>query len=171
MLVGCGCSMGNTPKAKVEEFLNSYRKLDAGVIAELDNDVKKEGYTTSQQEIYKDVLKKQYADLKYTILEEIVDGDDATVTAEIEVYDLYKVQEEAASYLAAHPDEFNNASGVHDKEKFLTYKLEEMKKVKETVKYTLSFSLTKDNSKWAIKELSTDMLEKIHGVYDYNIGE
>jgi hypothetical protein len=43
-----------------------------------------------------------------------------------------------------------------------------MKKEKERVKYTLSFTLVKIDDEWKLDDLTETQREKIHGTYDYN---
>ena len=51
----------------------------------------------------------------------------------------------------------------------MDYRLEQMQDITDTVEYTISFNLTKDDSgNWQINELSQDDLEKIHGIYNYD---
>mgnify|MGYP003494553742 CR=1 FL=1 len=43
-----------------------------------------------------------------------------------------------------------------------------MKNYKDTTDYTIEFHVVKnDDSKWGVQELSTDDLEKIHGIFQY----
>ena len=86
--VGCD-SMMNTPTKRVEEFLNKYQRQDEEVIRQLrdstkmiDTDLDGDNYIE-----YTNIIKRQYKDLTYTIKEEMIDGENATVTVEIEVYD------------------------------------------------------------------------------------
>ena len=58
-----------------------------------------------QKGTYKEILKKQYSDMKYEITDEKYDGDNAVVTVKLTVYDLYKVQKDADKHLADNPDE------------------------------------------------------------------
>ena len=168
-LAGCSC-MQKTAKTRVEEFLDQYRNLSASVLGDLDEVVDSETTLSEEQkEKYRDVLKKQYSDLKYEIVDETYDGDTAVVEAKITVYDLYKAQKDASTYLENNRDEFNDENGTYDSSKFMDYRLEQMQDITDTVEYTISFNLTKDNSgNWQINELSQDDLEKIHGIYNYD---
>ena len=167
-IVGCSC-MKMTAKGAVENFLNQYRNLSASVISDMDEVVDKEtNLNEAQKEKYRDVLKKQYSDLKYEIVDETYDGDTAKVKAKITVYDLYKVQKEATNYLNNHPEEFNDESGNYDSSKYMDYKLDQMEKNNDTVEYTITFNLTKDeDGNWQVTELTQEDLEKIHGIYNY----
>ena len=62
----------------------------------------------TQKGTYTDIMKKQYEDLTYDIKDEVINGDTATVTAEIEVYDYYKINQDAQTYYNNNPNEFNN---------------------------------------------------------------
>lgn len=167
LLVGCSCSMSGTPKKAVEELLNKYKMNDKAVITELDDYVATQSLSDDQKKTYKEILKKQYTDLKYDLTEETVDGDTASVTAKITVYDLYKVQKTAETYLVEHKEEFYDENKVYDKTLFIDYKLDKMKKNTEVVDYTITFTLTKVDNKWTVDQLDDASLEKIHGIYNY----
>ena len=49
--------------------------------------------------------------MTYTIKDEVIDGDTATVTTEIEVYDYYKINKDAEDYYNKNPDEFKSVTG------------------------------------------------------------
>ena len=167
-LVGCSLTR-STAKDAVKNFLDQYKNLSSTVLTDLEEVIKNENFTDSQQEIYRDVLKKQYSDLKYEIVNETYDGDTAVVETKITVYDLYKAQNEATKYLNDHQNEFADDSGIYDNAKFLDYKLDQMKNMQDTVEYTINFNVIKDeDDKWHVQELTTDDLEKIHGIYNYD---
>ena len=162
-----GCTMDNTPTKKVENFLNNYRNLDNSVTSQMDKMINTDNLMSADQKTaYGDVLKRQYQDLTYTIKDERIDGDNATVTAEIEVYDFYKVQTEANKYKTTHESEFMT-DNKFDEEKFMEYKLKQMMNTAERVEYTIDISLTKKDNEWTINELDKTTLEKIHGTYNY----
>lgn len=168
-LVGCSC-MQMTARNRVEEFLDQYRNLSANVLGDLDEVVDSEtDLNEEQKEKYRDILKKQYSDLNYEIVSEEYDGDTAVVESKITVYDLYKPQKDATEYLNEHSDEFNDEEGNYDSSKFMDYKLEQMQDNNDTVEYTITFNLEKnDDGNWQILELSQEDLEKIHGIYNYD---
>lgn len=167
-LVGCGLT-NKTAKDAVEDFLDQYKNLSASVLTDLENVIKQENLNNEQQDKYREILKKEYSDLKYEVLDEAYDGDTATVKTKIIVYNLYKAQSDAAIYLNNNMDEFKNDAGEYDNNKYLDYKLDEMKKVKDTVEYTIEFNCKKnDKGNWEVNELSNSDLEKIHGIYNYD---
>lgn len=67
-----------------------------------------------QKNTYSDIMKRQYEDLTYEIKDEVIDGDNATVTVEIEVYDYYKVNQEAQNYYNENPNEFQDDADTDD---------------------------------------------------------
>ena len=167
VLAGCGC-MKKTAKGAVQDYLNQYKNLSSNVISSMDDVVNDENLTDSQKEKYRDILKRQYQDLKYEIVNEKYDGDNATVEAKITVYDLYKVQKDANNYLTNNGDEFKE-NGVYSNDLFMNYKLDKMKKVTDTVEYNITFNVTKDDKgNYKVNDLSNSDLEKIHGVYNYD---
>lgn len=166
MLVGC--SFSNTPSRKVEELFKKYQTLDSSVVdnLELITEGSAELKTSSDRDKYTKIMKTQYADLKYKIKDEKIDGDDATVTVEISVYDYYKVQKDASDYLENHRDEFLT-DDIYDEAKFLEYKLKNMLDASDRVEYTIDVNLVKENDRWEVVEFDKDTLEKIHGTYNY----
>lgn len=166
MLLTCACSMGNTPTSAVERVLSKYNTNDEEILVELDDYVNESSLTDEQSEKYKNVYLKQFKDMKYEIKEETIDGDTATVTAQITVYDYYSAEKKANEYLTNNPDEFKT-DDVYDESLFTDYKLKQLENVNETVDYTIDFTLTKVDNEWVVNDLTNEQLEKIHGVYAY----
>ena len=160
-----GC--GDSAIKAVEQYLAKYNSLDSEVLADINDIVSKENLDDNDKDTYIDIFKKQYTDLKYDIVSEEYDGDEATIKVKITIYDLYKVQKEASDYLVANNDEFIDDDGNYDSEKFIKYKLDQMKKTSTTVDYTIDFYVVKTNKGWVVSSLSNSDLEKIHGIYDY----
>ncbi|MCI8445171.1 MAG: hypothetical protein HFG15_01905 [Bacilli bacterium] len=171
MFVLVGCDMGemnNTPTKQVEMFLSKYQTLDSSVLEDLDDVVKEEvAFNSKQRDTYRDYMKKHYQELQYDVKEEKIDGDQATVTVEIEVRDYSKLLRTAKNYLEQHPDKFQNEKGEYDDSKFMDYRLEQMKKAKDRVKYTMELTLTKKDKKWQMNALTEEQHQKLHGIYEY----
>jgi len=172
VLIMTGCSIGkdmsNTPTKRVEEYLNNYQTLDSNVITKIDSIVSNEElYNEDQKDTYKGILKKHYQDLNYTIKEETVNGDKATVETEIEVNDYTKALKDAQTYRTTNQSEFLDDNGVFDDKKYADYKLDLLKSSKERVKYTIYFSLTKTNDEWVLDDLTDTEEDKILGIYEY----
>lgn len=167
LLVGCDSVMNN-PTKRVETFLNKYQTMDSEVLTQLDDTLNKDTTLTEEQKKdYKDLMKKQYQNITYTIKDEEVDGDNATVKVEIEVYDFNKAMTDADDYLLENQDEFIIGEDLVDNEKFMDYKIEQMKNTKEKVKYTIDFKLTKINDQWTLDNVDEITRQKIHGIYNY----
>lgn len=164
-LVGCESNMDNTPTKKVEALLNNYQMLDEEVIDDLDTSMDgMENLTSNQIEAYKDVIKSGYQKMTYTIKEETIDGDNATVLAQIRVLNHSKVINDANTYLDENRDEFMT-NDEYDDSLFMDYKLSKLKENNEMVDYTIEFTLTKENNEWTIDELTEEIRSKINGRY------
>ena len=163
-----GCSMDNTPTKKVENYLNSYKNLNSDVLEQMDDIMDKDLIMTdAQKNSYRDVLKRQYEDLTYTIKDEVIDGDNATVTTEIEVYDLYKTNLTSDEYYTNNPDEFKDQDGNPDNSLYLDYRIKQLFNATDRIKYTIDFILTKVDNEWVLNDVDTITTQKIHGLYAY----
>lgn len=192
-----GCSMDNTPTKKVENFLDSYKNQDETVLTQLKEMVDSDALMDEDQKnTYTDIMKKQYEDMTYEIKDEVIDGDTATVTAEIEVYDYYKINQDAQTYYDNNPNEFNNTTNnngvvgdvvegtkdvvegavdaaedavdaVTGDSKFVEYRLGKLKDAKDRVKYTIDFTLTKVDDVWTLNDIDDITRQKIHGLYEH----
>ena len=172
LLILTGCNLGremlNTPTKQVELFLSKYQTLEEDVLKDLNKIVAEEElFNTNQREEYKKIIKKHYQNLTYKIKEEKIDGDAATVTTEIEVTDYSKILSAAELYKTQNTNEFLNENGDFDTSKYTDYRLEKLKEAKETVTYTIDFTLTKKNKEWKLDPLSKEEEQKIHGTYVY----
>jgi len=166
-----GCSMGkmdNTPTKQVEKLLKAYQTKDDIVITQMNTTVDNDPTLTTDQKLkYKDILTRQYTDMNYKIKDEVINGDEATVTAQIEVYDYYKVVSEAENYLATNPTQFATSDGAYDNNMYLDYKFNQMDKATDKVTYTIDFKVKKIDKEWQVEDLSDIDREKIHGLYAY----
>ena len=167
-----GCSyegtMLNTPTKKVEMFFSNYQTLNQDVMDDLDKVVdEEERFNTKQREIYRELMKKHYQAIQYDVKDERINGDEAEVRTEIEVIDYSKILKNTDRYLQEHRDEFLDEKGQYDDTKYMDYRLEQLKEAKETVKYDMTFYLTKKDKEWQMDPLTTEQEQKIHGMYDY----
>ena len=155
ILLLVGCTMANTPKSKVEDLFSKYQKLDKDINTGINTILDEQNLSDTQKERYRDILEKQYKNLTYQIKEEIIDGDKATVVAEIEVTDLKKSIKDLV---------FD--STIYTKETFDEEKINRLEKAKDKVKYTLELTLTKDtNDEWKLDALTNENIKKIQGMY------
>lgn len=164
-VVGCACNNDKASDA-VEKYLNEYKGLSDNVLKDMDNLKELKDLDDKQKDTYKEVLKRQYRDMMYTIENESYDGDTASVTVKITVYDLYKASKDSSAYLNNHQEEFLT-NGVYDATKYLEYKLDQMKNMKDTISYNVVFKVIKVDSKWQVEQPDEKTLEKIHGIYNY----
>lgn len=191
ILSACTLGVATTPKQKVSEFLDKYKNENNNIIEELVDTIKTDIKVADHQERYKTLMIKQYKNMKYEIKDEIIEDNNAVVDAEITVYDYGSAIKKANEYLNSHQDEFNNdtkptvkdendasineksdetdpnaiTNSSYDEDKFMEYKISEMEKVNDTVKYTIEFTLTKVNGEWQLDQLSNEDIEKLHGIY------
>lgn len=164
LLVGCN-SMDNTPKMKAEELLSKYNDLNDNVVADLDTKLNEAGIADDVLEDTRDLYKKQYKDMKYKIVDEKIDGDKATVTAKVTVYDFSKAKKEAEQYIDEHNDEFMTDNIVDDI-KTRKYIIEKQKETTERTTQTITINLHKDNGKWKVDDLDESTIEKLHGNFE-----
>lgn len=166
LVVGCG-NMMNTPTKKVEQFLSKYQTQDKSVLEQLDDVIDDAGtMVDTQKDKYRDLMKRQYQNLSYKIKDETEDGDNATIEVEIEVYDYGRAISESETYLTTNREEFlNEETQEVDSEKFLNYKINKMKEVKDKIKYTINFTLTKVDDEWKLDDISDVDRQKLHGLY------
>ncbi|MBR2840898.1 MAG: lipoprotein [Bacilli bacterium] len=165
ILTGCG-NMNNTPTKKVEELLNKYQTNDIDVVSDLSDVLMGEyNMTDDERNDYASFMKKHYQDMVYKIKDETINGDNATVEAEITVRNYADVVNQANDYRSSNPDKFDEDNS------FSSYRLKKMKDVSDTQTYTLTFNLTKDKDEWKVSPLSSDdesMLNGLYGVNDYS---
>lgn len=164
-----GCSFyENNPTKEVEDFLAKYQTLDEEVLKDLNESANQAGtFNEKQKDEYLTIMKKHYQHLRYEIKDETIDGDNALVKVEIEVDDYSKILNEVDEYQTKHEEEFKDDLGNYSETKYMDYRLKAMKNVKETVKYTLELSLTKNKDGWKLKKLTPADEQKINGIYNH----
>lgn len=191
LLLFTGCTnTENTPTKRVEEFLGKYQSMDSAVLAQLDKVIASDNsMSDAQKEQYRALMEKQYQNLSYKIKDEKIDGDNATVDVEIEVYDYATSITESRKYYDEHKDEFKDAkatvneenettndnakisegdakSGVNEETKYIDYKIKELKNVSNKSKYDITFHLTKVDNEWRVDDISDMDRQKLHGLYE-----
>lgn len=156
-----GCTLkniDNTPTKQVETFFNNYQTLDKKVLSDLDLVIAKQNnFNNEQKDKYRKILKKHYQNLTYEIKDETVNGNRANVEVEIEVTDFYKVLKE-----------LKNNSEITNNEDYINKQLDLLENAKDTVKYTLNLTLTKNkNGNWILDDINDIEEKKILGTYEY----
>jgi len=156
VLLLIGCTMANTPTSKVEELFTKYQKLDDDIDSGISSILEEQNMSDSQKERYRKVLEKQYKNLTYQIKQEEIDGNNAIVTVEVEVLDFRKAINDLV---------FD--SSIYTKETYDEEKLNRLENAKETVKYTLQLTVTKDDNdgEWKLNALTNEEIKKIQGMY------
>ena len=169
-----GCSLGNkemktdTPTKKTETFFSNYQTLNVDVLEQLDDVVdNQETFTENQKLEYKELIKKHYQNLEYTIKNEVANGNTATVTTEIKVLDYSKIMKDADSYLETNKNKFNDSEGNYDVTLFNEYRIEKLKTATQKVSYTLNITFTKVDNEWIMDSISDLDESKINGNYIY----
>ena len=186
LVAGCGNNM-ITPTNKVEEFLGKYQSMDEDVLVQLDQVIAKDDtMNDDQKDKYKALMEKQYQNLSYKIENEDLEGDSATVDVEIEVLDYATTVSKAQEYYNDHKDEIeekykekkeDNDNVVEDavddtlqaaeeSAAYINYKLEELETANDTVTYTITFYLTKEDGSWVLQDISDLDRKKLHGLYE-----
>lgn len=164
-IMGCDMISPNTsPNRTVEDLLGKYQSLHKDVLDQLDEVISNEGLTAEQADKYKELMRKQYQNLTYSIKDEIIDGNMALITVEIEVYDYAKTVLDVDEYVKNNPLEFLDNS-VQSKVLYQDYKLKELDKVKDRITYTLELGVTNKDDKWKLDTLNNTDRQKIHGLY------
>ena len=185
---GCGNNM-NTPTGKVEEFLGKYQSMDSSVLTQLDKVISDD--TTmddTQKKDYKTLMEKQYQNMSYKIKSEEIDGDEAEVLVEIEVYDYANSIKESRKYYTEHRDEFDDkeigndgadtdndgkdeegevvGGAVDTISSFITYKIKQLMDVTDKANYEITFHLSKEDGEWEVEDITDVDRQKIHGLFE-----
>ncbi len=105
--------------------------------------------------------------MTYKIKDEVIDGDNATVEVEIEVYDYYAVNNELNTHIEENREDFYDEEGNIIDEKYMDKKIELLNEVKDKVTYTLNLTLTKKEDIWVLDDITETERQKIHGLYNY----
>ena len=188
LATGCGNNM-NTPTGKVEEFLGKYQSMDSSVLTQLDKVISDD--TTmddTQKKDYKTLMEKQYQNMSYKIKSEEIDGDEAEVLVEIEVYDYANSIKESRQYYTEHRDEFDDkeigndgadtdndgmdeegevvGGAVDTISSFITYKIKQLMDVTDKANYEITFHLTKEDGEWEVEDITDVDRQKIHGLFE-----
>lgn len=166
LLTGCAF-LGNGPKDEVAKFLNNYKNNSETVVNELNDYLNEQNLDEDTLEDYRELYLRQYSNLKYQIKDQKIDGNNAVVDVQITVYDYYKTDKLTGDYFTANQADFVDEDGDVDFSKYFTYKVKKLLDTTDTVDYTLSLNLKKNDNKWEIEPLTNEELMKLHGTYEY----
>lgn len=163
-----GCTTTNTAKDVVEDYLTSYQNLEYQVLVDMEEVINSEStMTDDQKELYREILKKQYEDFSFEILSEEYNDDEAIVSVKITVYDYYEASVNASEYLKNNSTEFYDENSEYSSTLYMDYKLNLYQITTNRIDYTVDFELIKEDGIWKLNVVSNDVLEKIHGIYNY----
>ena len=81
------------------------------------------------------------------------------------MYDYRNALDKAEEYRDKNKEEFQDDDKKDDISKYIKYKIEELKKVSDKRKYTITFNLHKDDGEWVLEDISDSDREKLHGLY------
>lgn len=159
IIVSCfifgGC-IKTDARFEVESYLNKFKNHDEAVVSSL-NDILDE-LDDEDKELYELVMKRQYTDLEYKIKEERYNADEAFITVLITVYDYEKSKNDALEEIGTE---------VVSAEERLHLILKKMDEEEKRINYTIDFKVFYQDDKWQLEKPSYEVLEKIHGIYDY----
>lgn len=148
-----GCTLGNTPTARIEELLSNYQMNKNNIIVSYNDLTPDTNLSNTTIKAYEDAIRKQYRDMSYEVKDEKIDGETAVVTIEIEVIN------------------YGEAINKFDKSNYESNRYhelitKELESTKEMITYTLDITLTKDNKgTWVVDELSRENKDKLLGIY------
>ena len=86
ILLLVGCSKNLTVKEATSDYLNRYINLDESIIEQLNTQASRYYKNNSVKDKYIDVLKRQYSNLEYEIVNETYDNEFAYTNIKIMVY-------------------------------------------------------------------------------------
>ena len=148
-----GCSIANTPTSKVEEYLSRYQRVDNDVSLSYLQLSIDENISDENKKNYQNLIKDQYRNLSYEIKEEKIDGDTATVIAQVKVTNYKEILDK---YDKTNYDDINE---------YHKLVIESMETQKDKIIYTVDFELNKNsNDEWEVSSLSTKEREKLLGI-------
>lgn len=164
ILTGCTDVMNN-PRKRTEELFIKYNSLNEEVIKDIDS-MLVNAVDKSYIDDYKEIYKRQYKNLKSEILDETIEGDNATVKVKVTVYDYFNVRNTANLYSRNHQKEFLT-NNEFDKNKYTEYLIKKLKDTKERTEYTINIKLNKIDKSWKVLPLTETDIDKINGTFMY----
>lgn len=163
------CQSKVDAKKTLINYLNLYTTLDKSIKDEIDDVINQnDAFNKKHKQVYKDILYRQYKDMKFDILKEEYTQDKALITVNVNVYDLLKAEDDSLVYLSDHMSEFYDENQVFSNEKYISYKLDLMSKTEYRIDYEIIFYLTYEKGTWKVEQPTDSDLEKIHGIFQNN---
>lgn len=161
-----GCGFSNSPSDEVSMYLDKYNSLNDDVLIDVDNVISKEDLSSGNKDVYKEVLLRQYKNMKYEIKDESINDNSAMVKVSVNVYNYYNTNVNSENYKNEHTNEFYDINGMFDNNVYNTYRLGELLKTNDTISYDITFHLKKDeNGKWILDNPNEETIQKLNGFY------
>ena len=157
ILISLGCERNlNTPTESTEEYISNYQNLSDDVVKDIEKKVNDEDLTEKDKKRYKSLIEKQYQNLSYKITNEEIIEDKAIVDLEIEVLNYGYSLNDSKKYYEEHKEEI---------EDYNEYRLNQLEKVTDKIKYKITISLTKYDGIWKVDKIDDNTLRKLQGLY------
>ncbi len=169
LLMLSACSLSNTPSSVVENYLDNYKNLSDEVRKDLEITISNEDLSNINRENYKKALLRVYDNLSYEIIDESIKGDNAEVEARVTVINLAREEKESNDYMLNNPEEFYNLNQEFDNDLYNSYRIEKMLKALDKIDYNIIFNVKKKEGIWTLVEPNRDVIEKLNGLYNYDI--
>ena len=154
-----GCVNQSCPQI-VEDYLNKFKNHNEEVLKSLDILISYENLGKEEQDQYRIIMRRQYHDLQYKTVAEYYNGNEAKITEEIEVYDYLSSKRRAKEYFEEHRDTMTTLE-------YKKLQLDSMYQEKNRIKYTIEFELHYEDDTWKLVSPNYVVLQKIHGIYEY----
>lgn len=168
LLTGCDLDY-ISPTSAVSAFMKNYKTNSEIVINELDDYLKSEDYSETVLDEYREVYLRQYSNLKYEIVDEIINDDKAFIKLRISVFDYYKTNLESSDFFVNNQSEFFDEDGDINLDKYLYYKMDRLIKTNDRIEYMIDLQLEKNDNLWEIEPLTEETYQKLHGIYEHEI--
>lgn len=165
IIILVGCSRKNVSLI-VSDYIDLYKNLDTRIMDELDKFIDCKDISLENKELYKNAIIRGYNNIDYEIVNETYKGEYAYVNVKLTVLDLYKSQKESLNYLNNNVNTFSD-DGVYKSSLFTNYKLKRMLDTDDKITYHAEFKLLNNGNKWELVQPSEEVLEKLHGIYNY----
>ncbi len=155
----------SSPVGLTKEYFEKHHKEDKSLTSKIVYPFS-DKLNSYQEQRYKEIIKKQYRNIRYEIIDEYVGDVDSNITVKVTVTDLKDSYEKANSYVIAHKDKFLNSSNEMDDKKAIDYKLGQLEKAVDSIDYSITINFYKnDKNQWVMSELSSSDLDKISGIF------
>ncbi len=156
----CGCTKTDA-RFEVESYLNKFKNHDELVRQSLNDILEEQQLDDEDKSLYELIMKRQYTDLEYKVKDEKYNGDEAVISVLITVYDYENSKNLALEEINDNPFKYDTL------DERLHLILKKMDEEEKRIDYSIDFKVFYYDDKWVLDKPSISVLEKIHGIYDY----